>query len=52
MSEVSDYRQREESITLEAESHEIQGAQDETHELLTLNIGPHHPPRTGCSACW
>jgi NADH-quinone oxidoreductase subunit D len=39
----SDYRRREESITLAAES----AGQGETHELLTLNIGPHHPATHG-----
>jgi NADH-quinone oxidoreductase subunit D len=39
----SDYRKREESITMSAES----AGQGETHELLTLNIGPHHPATHG-----
>ncbi len=38
---TEDYRRREESITL---SHEAAG---ESHELLTLNIGPHHPATHG-----
>jgi NADH-quinone oxidoreductase subunit D len=38
----SDYRRREESITI---SHEP--GDDERHELLTLNIGPHHPATHG-----
>jgi NADH-quinone oxidoreductase subunit D len=38
-----DYRQREESITLSSEP----VGQGETHELLTLNIGPHHPATHG-----
>ena len=37
----SDYRKREESITLASEPSE------ESHELLTLNIGPHHPATHG-----
>ncbi|HTX47012.1 MAG TPA: NADH dehydrogenase (quinone) subunit D [Solirubrobacteraceae bacterium] len=37
-----DYRQREESITLS--SSPVVG---ESHELLTLNIGPHHPATHG-----
>ncbi|MBV9819760.1 MAG: NADH-quinone oxidoreductase subunit D [Solirubrobacterales bacterium] len=41
--ETSDYRQREESITYSTES----AGQGETHELLTLNIGPHHPATHG-----
>src|SRR6202140_3468835 len=39
----TDYRKREESITYTAES----AGQGETHELLTLNIGPHHPATHG-----
>jgi NADH-quinone oxidoreductase subunit D len=37
----SDYRKREESITLSSEP------AGEQHELLTLNIGPHHPATHG-----
>jgi NADH-quinone oxidoreductase subunit D len=37
----NDYRRREESITLASEPSE------ESHELLTLNIGPHHPATHG-----
>ena len=43
MSATSDYRRREESITLASEP----AGQGETHELLTLNIGPHHPATHG-----
>jgi NADH-quinone oxidoreductase subunit D len=39
----TDYRKREESITYSAES----AGQGETAELLTLNIGPHHPATHG-----
>ncbi len=42
MSTTEDYRRREESITLASEP-----AEGETHELLTLNIGPHHPATHG-----
>jgi len=42
MSAVSDYRKREESITMSSEP--LEG---ETRELLTLNIGPHHPATHG-----
>ena len=43
--QLSDYRKREESITLgDARSSPGMG---ETHELLTLNIGPHHPATHG-----
>jgi NADH-quinone oxidoreductase subunit D len=38
-----DYRKREESITMSTES----AGMGETHELLTLNIGPHHPATHG-----
>jgi NADH-quinone oxidoreductase subunit D len=41
MSLTSDYRKREESITLSTEP------AGEQHELLTLNIGPHHPATHG-----
>ncbi len=40
---TADYRKREESITYSAEP----AGQGETHELLTLNIGPHHPATHG-----
>jgi NADH-quinone oxidoreductase subunit D len=38
---ATDYRQREQSITYEAHQH------PEHEELLTLNIGPHHPATHG-----
>jgi NADH-quinone oxidoreductase subunit D len=40
---VSDYRKREESISFSTES----AGMGQTHELLTLNIGPHHPATHG-----
>ena len=40
---TDDYRKREESITLSSEP----AGEGETHELLTLNIGPHHPATHG-----
>ncbi len=40
---TEEYRRREESITL---SHEAAG-DGESHELMTLNIGPHHPATHG-----
>ncbi|MCL2419439.1 MAG: NADH dehydrogenase (quinone) subunit D [Conexibacteraceae bacterium] len=43
MSTLSDYRKREESVTM---STEVAGM-GETHELLTLNFGPHHPATHG-----
>jgi NADH-quinone oxidoreductase subunit D len=41
--DTTDYRKREESITYSAEV----AGEGETHELLTLNIGPHHPATHG-----
>ena len=41
---TEDYRKREESITLSSRAGR---ARSETHELLTLNIGPHHPATHG-----
>jgi NADH-quinone oxidoreductase subunit D len=38
-----DYRRREESVTLTSEP----AGEGETHELMTLNIGPHHPATHG-----
>jgi NADH-quinone oxidoreductase subunit D len=40
---TEDYRRRESSITFAAEP----AGEGETHELLTLNIGPHHPSTHG-----
>ncbi|HET9105323.1 MAG TPA: NADH dehydrogenase (quinone) subunit D [Solirubrobacteraceae bacterium] len=42
MAVTDDYRRREESITLSSEP-----VQHENRELLTLNIGPHHPATHG-----
>jgi NADH-quinone oxidoreductase subunit D len=39
----SDYRKREESITYSAEY----AGDGETHELMTVNMGPHHPATHG-----
>ena len=41
--ERSEYRRREESVTLSSEPVAV----EETHELMTLNIGPHHPATHG-----
>jgi NADH-quinone oxidoreductase subunit D len=41
--ELSDYRRREESVTLSSEPVAV----EETRELMTLNIGPHHPATHG-----
>jgi NADH-quinone oxidoreductase subunit D len=43
MSLTEDYRRREESVTLSTEP----AGEGQTHELLTLNIGPHHPATHG-----
>jgi len=43
LSFTTDHRKREESITLASEP----AGEGETHELLTLNIGPHHPATHG-----
>jgi NADH-quinone oxidoreductase subunit D len=42
--EVSEYRRQEESIDLSARSHAVDGSEQ---ELLTLNMGPHHPATHG-----
>jgi len=48
VSTTSDYREREKSITYSAEpAAHPQGAEGETHELLTINMGPHHPATHG-----
>ena len=39
----ADYRKREASITISSEP----AGTGETHELMTLNIGPHHPATHG-----
>jgi NADH-quinone oxidoreductase subunit D len=43
MSALGDYRKREESVSYSVES----AGMGETHELLSLNIGPHHPATHG-----
>jgi NADH-quinone oxidoreductase subunit D len=43
MTALGDYRKREESISYSAES----AGMGEKHELLTINIGPHHPATHG-----
>ena len=43
-SEVSEYRRQEESIDISAQSHAVEGTEQ---ELLTLNMGPHHPATHG-----
>jgi NADH-quinone oxidoreductase subunit D len=41
--DTSEYRRREESVSYSVES----AGMGETHELLTINIGPHHPATHG-----
>jgi NADH-quinone oxidoreductase subunit D len=41
--DTSEYRQREESVSYSVES----AGMGQTHELLTINIGPHHPATHG-----
>jgi NADH-quinone oxidoreductase subunit D len=43
-SDVSEYRRQEESVDLSARTHPVEGAEQ---ELLTLNMGPHHPATHG-----
>jgi NADH-quinone oxidoreductase subunit D len=46
---ISEYRKREQSITLSPLEEQLEeGASDgATHEMLTLNFGPHHPATHG-----
>jgi NADH-quinone oxidoreductase subunit D len=47
---LSEYRKREQSITLEPLAEpftDVEGGDEGSHELLTLNMGPHHPATHG-----
>jgi NADH-quinone oxidoreductase subunit D len=46
-SEVSDYRRQEESIDLSARMQTLEPAEGAEQQLLTLNMGPHHPATHG-----
>ena len=41
------YRDIEESIDLSAIAHDSDSAGDDRTEVMTLNIGPHHPATHG-----
>jgi NADH-quinone oxidoreductase subunit D len=43
---VSEYRKQEESVDLSVRAHPVE-AEGAEHELLTLNMGPHHPATHG-----
>jgi NADH-quinone oxidoreductase subunit D len=45
--EVSEYRRQEESIDLSARTQTLEHAEGSEQELLTLNMGPHHPATHG-----
>src|ERR1700723_3414915 len=46
--DTGDYRKREESITMSSIEEQVASQRSgETTELLTLNIGPHHPATHG-----
>ncbi len=44
---VSTYRKQEESIDLTAQTHRVPAVGGTEQELLTLNMGPHHPATHG-----
>jgi NADH-quinone oxidoreductase subunit D len=45
--QLSDYRRMEESVDLSVRSHPVPSIDGAEHELLTLNMGPHHPATHG-----
>ncbi|MBJ7329000.1 MAG: NADH-quinone oxidoreductase subunit D [Solirubrobacteraceae bacterium] len=47
MAASSDYRQQEDSITMEGRLERIESPDGSEHELLTINMGPHHPATHG-----
>ncbi|UUY05465.1 NADH-quinone oxidoreductase subunit D [Svornostia abyssi] len=47
MATTNEYRQMEESITMESRLERIESPDGGEHELLTVNMGPHHPATHG-----
>jgi NADH-quinone oxidoreductase subunit D len=47
MATTDDYRRREESVDYSAQAQRLEFADGIEHEMLTLNIGPHHPATHG-----
>ncbi len=47
MATTNEYRQMEESITMDARLERIESPDGGEHELLTVNMGPHHPATHG-----
>ncbi len=47
MATANEYRRMEESITMDARLERIESPDGGEHELLTVNMGPHHPATHG-----